>query len=380
MAQILDVNSLIYLENGEYGSGWYIIPAGLDIEDPGANGDLVVIAGEVDNGVITDYNIDFRTLRLLDITKLESILGDSLSYQSYVVDRTAETGTVYGTDLSDELLLGEDVTEAYALGGDDVIDILNGTAVVDGGEGLNTLQALYTPDEILLGNEDGSATNYSNIVDLVTNGNSEAAGNNEDNYIDARQMQADPSSGFSSVSGLGGNDAIFGGDIDNNMDGGSGNDHLFGRKGNDFLFGNLDNDKLYGGSGDDVLQGGAGNDLLDGGTGDDVILGGGGNDTLTGGGDADKFVLGSVDDGTDIVTDFKLEDSILVQVSAPLTGAPADLSALLTALGLTLSDSTDRTGNGSNDTVIIQGGVDLMILEGVDMIELDIRRFEVEVI
>ena len=98
MAQILDVNSLIYLENGEYGSGWYIIPAGLDIEDPGANGDLVVIAGEVDNGVITDYNIDFRTLRLLDITKLESILGDSLSYQSYVVDRAAETGTVYGTD------------------------------------------------------------------------------------------------------------------------------------------------------------------------------------------------------------------------------------------------------------------------------------------
>ena len=242
------------------------------------------------------------------------------------------------------------------------------------------MQALYTPDEILLGNEDGSATNYSNIVDLVTNGNSEAAGNNEDNYIDARQMQADPSSGFSSVSGLGGNDAIFGGDIDNNMDGGSGNDHLFGRKGNDFLFGNLDNDKLYGGSGDDVLEGGAGNDLLDGGTGDDVILGGGGNDTLTGGGDADKFVLGSVDDGADIVTDFKLEDSILVQVSAPLTGAPADLSALLTALGLTLSDSIDRTGNGSNDTVIIQGGVDLMILEGVDMIELDIRHFEVEVI
>ena len=47
MAQILDVNSLIYLENGESGSGWYIIPAGFDIEDPAANGDFVEIAGAI---------------------------------------------------------------------------------------------------------------------------------------------------------------------------------------------------------------------------------------------------------------------------------------------------------------------------------------------
>ena len=46
MAQILDVNSLIYLENGKNGSGWYIIPAGLDIKDPEANGEFVEIAGD----------------------------------------------------------------------------------------------------------------------------------------------------------------------------------------------------------------------------------------------------------------------------------------------------------------------------------------------
>ena len=91
-------------------------------------------------------------------------------------------------------------------------------------------------------------------------------------------------------------------------------------------------------------------------------------------------MLGSVDDGTDIVTDFKLEDSILVQVSAPLTGAPADLNALLTALGLTLSDGTDRTGNNVNDIAIMDGQSILMILEGVDIIDLDTRHFEVDVI
>ena len=290
------------------------------------------------------------------MTKLAGILGDSLSYQSYVVDRTAETGTVYGTDLSDELLLGEDVTEAYALGGDDVIDIQNGTAVVDGGEGINRLQALYTPDEILLGNEDGSLTNYANIVDLVTNGNSKAAGNNEDNYIDARQMEADPSSGYSSVNGLGGNDAIFGGDIDNNMDGGLGNDYLFGRKGNDFLYGNLDNDKLFGGSG---------------------------IDTLTGGSGVDKFVLGTIDDGTDTVTDFDGRDVILVQINSPLTEEPTDLGELLTALGLTLSSGIDHTNNGTLDTAIMQGQTTLMILENVAALNTDDvydAYFEIEVI
>ena len=114
--------------------------------------------------------------------------------------------------------------------------------------------------------------------------------------------------------------------------------------------------------------------------GADKLYGGAGDDTLTGGGGADKFVLGSVDDGTDIVTDFNLEDSVLVQVSAPLTGAPADLNALLTALGLTLSDGTDRTGNNVNDIAIMDGQSILMILEGVDIIELDTRHFEVDVI
>ena len=45
MAQILDVNSLIYIENGRNGTGWYIIQAGDDIQNPLDNGIFVEIIG-----------------------------------------------------------------------------------------------------------------------------------------------------------------------------------------------------------------------------------------------------------------------------------------------------------------------------------------------
>lgn len=94
-------------------------------------------------------------------------------------------------------------------------------------------------------------------------------------------------------------------------------------------------------------------------------------------------MLGSVGDGTDIVTDFEGQDLILVQINAPFATDPADLGALLTALGLTLSSGVDHTGNGSHDTAIIQGQTTLMILEGVGAVDTsDVYNayFEIDVI
>ncbi len=53
------------------------------------------------------------------------------------------------------------------------------------------------------------------------------------------------------ITGLGGDDHLYGG---------AGNDTLTGNKGNDYLEGNADNDKLIGGKGNDTLVGGKGND------------------------------------------------------------------------------------------------------------------------
>ena len=48
MAQIIGANSLIYIEDGNFGAGWYIIPPGFDIENAPENG----IAVEVKNGLL----------------------------------------------------------------------------------------------------------------------------------------------------------------------------------------------------------------------------------------------------------------------------------------------------------------------------------------
>ena len=56
---------------------------------------------------------------------------------------------------------------------------------------------------------------------------------------------------------------------------------LSGLAGNDLLFGGSQIDSLAGGTGNDYLDGGAGNDKLNGGDGNDVVIGGTGNDVVT---------------------------------------------------------------------------------------------------
>ena len=80
------------------------------------------------------------------------------------------------------------------------------------------------------------------------------------------------------MSGLGGDDVLYGG---------SGEDRLFGGEGSDKLYGGTQNDSLYGGAGNDTLIGYSGNDYLNGfGSGQEY-------DILTGGTGADTFAVGS---------------------------------------------------------------------------------------
>ena len=79
---------------------------------------------------------------------------------------------------------------------------------------------------------------------------------------------------------------------------------LLGGRGDDVLLGGAGDDALVGWSGDDVLYGGAGDDVLHGSWGDDVLYGGAGNDRLYGQDGDDIFVLGTADEGRDVVADF----------------------------------------------------------------------------
>ncbi|MGN5222264.1 calcium-binding protein [Aeromonas veronii] len=101
------------------------------------------------------------------------------------------------------------------------------------------------------------------------------------------------------LSGLGGNDLILGGDGNDTLSGDAGDDNLIGDAGNDKLYGGEGNDSVNGGAGNDLLEGGDGNDVLDGGTGNDVVRGGVGNDIVSGNYNGNHTLEGG--DGDDTV-------------------------------------------------------------------------------
>ncbi len=90
-------------------------------------------------------------------------------------------------------------------------------------------------------------------------------------------------------------------------------------EGNEIIIGSSTNAYIYQiDFGDaDTLVGGDGDDQLFGFFGDDQLIGGAGNDTLTGGAGADRFVL---DMDQDIITDFKISEGDILDVSNLLVG------------------------------------------------------------
>lgn len=100
-----------------------------------------------------------------------------------------------------------------------------------------------------------------------------------------------------SASGADGNDTLV--NIENVI-GSAFNDLLVGNGGNNVLAGLGGNDTISGLQGDDTIDGGDGNDTLNGNAGNDTIHGGAGNDTLNGnpgndiidGGDGNDIVIG----------------------------------------------------------------------------------------
>jgi VCBS repeat-containing protein len=126
--------------------------------------------------------------------------------------------------------------------------------------------------------------------------------------------------GKDEINGLQDNDTIYGKAGDDQLNGNSDADLIFGGSGNDTIHGNEGSDTLYGGSGDDTILGG--ND-------DDTIIGGTGSDTLTGNNEADTFVYLSLQDGNDVITDFK-----------PDKGDKLDIHAILDLPGSTWGGGT----------------------------------------
>lgn len=248
MAQIIAANSLIYIEDGNFGAGWYIIPPGFDIENANENSNTALIGKE----------------------------------------------------------------------GDDIFISNNGRDTLIGGLGTDTASYRLSDEGV--------------TIDLRQKSNNEGI--------------LGPNSSFAAVV----------------LDDGAG-----GYAAGDVL---ISIENLIGSDHNDTLIGDAGNNTL---------IGGKGQDTLAGSDGADRFVLGDVGDGIDTVLDFQAIDRVIVQRSAPLDQIYESINDLLEALGLTLETDEDRNNDGQNDTIIMSGTSELMILQNLEF-ELSLSNFEVEVI
>jgi len=110
--------------------------------------------------------------------------------------------------------------------------------------------------------------------------------------------------------------------------------------------GNTGNNSLQGLNGNDQLFGQAGNDTLSGGGGSDQLVGGAGNDQLTGNAGADWFILNSVSEKVDTITDFKASESDQIRIDASSFGGGLPEGQTLPSgrfvLGTTAGDLNDR--------------------------------------
>ncbi|MBP0005237.1 MAG: DUF4347 domain-containing protein [Cyanobacteria bacterium SBC] len=158
------------------------------------------------------------------------------------------------------------------------------------------------------------------------------------------------------MSGLGGNDNLFGADNDDQLFGNAGNDFLQGELGNDLMFAGADNDFLDGGDGDDAMAGEVGDDTMQGGDGNDLIFGNAGFDRIDGG-DGSDTVLGGRDN--DILTG-NLGDDIMAGDIGFDTVQGGDGNDLI--FGNTDSDILD--GSRGDDSLF--GGQNDDILFGAD--------------
>ena len=257
--------------------------------------------------------------------------------------------------------------------GDDSYTLGDATALVDGGEGSDTVDFSRTPSSTDPGTWRGlrfdlsvTATQvvYESIAQPVTYARMRII--NTENIVGTAQSDT--------IAGSAADNAFWGGSGNDQFQGGDGNDSLYGEIGGDTLHGEDGNDYLSGGSEADGLYGGRGNDTLDGGFFDDTLVGGIGDDLIDGG-----------DSGVDIAGYGDARAGVVVRLGLTRVqdtgGAGKDKLLNIDGLfGSRFDDSlvgddngnllTDEAGNdtlrgmGGNDTLWAYSGDD--VLDGGD--------------
>ena len=263
-----------------------------------------------------------------------------------------------------EVLLGGGLADTFTISGNTDIH------TIDGGAGNDTINAsAATSTSLLLVLNGGSGDD--NIRGSL--GDDQIDGGSNSSVGDVLLQTADVNQTLtnSTLDGLG-NDVIAGFEKATLTGGTSGNTidasaatfsvTLSGLGGDDFLFGGSGNDFLDGGADNDSLSGGAGIDTVDGNAGDmDSVSGGMGNDDLRGGAGLNDRVVEVGLSGTVTLTSATLisnlgSDKLTGIEAASLTGSDAT-DDILNAAGFGTFSAT-LIGGGGNDKLTGGGGND----------------------
>ncbi|GAB5387844.1 MAG: hypothetical protein Alpg2KO_08120 [Alphaproteobacteria bacterium] len=282
--------------NGGVGSDELIGGAQDDVLIGGLGDDTYVIAAGDGSDQITDIGGADRL-----------VLSGLASFNDITIQRV-------GNDLQLAWTNGDVTTVSGHFAGTSLEQI---SFVLDDGSGPVQHDFVLTPDqagggaELHLGTIDFASETQGVTIDLAA-----VEGQVDPLYTDNSGAQ-DLLIDVTDLTGSDHADVMTGNSLSNTIDGGTGDDVISGGVGHDTLDGGFGDDQLYGGQGDDTLRGGDGADTLVAGEGVDILRGGLGADTLTGGSGADSFAGSLAELNGDVITDFALEDALVLVADLP---------------------------------------------------------------
>ena len=353
--------------------------------------------GNGTDGVLDLVDASGNTLATLSYSEIEQLVVDGF------FTGPPSDGTVDGEDTPETMGVGYDDSNAPTDGGGD--QITNGSDVIDGNDGDDTIDAGAGNDTVNGGNDD-DLLNGGAGVDVINGGNdsdtitvsSVSEGNNDTvnggsggndfdvldligvgpvqiitqvpdsdgNGTDGTVIFQSPTDGapigtldFTNIEQILSDGPFVGGGGSNGIvDGTSGNDDMpvgfmdaegdMITSGDDEINAGAGNDEISSGAGNDTIFGGDGDDAIRSGSGDDVVSGGVGHDLVFLGSGKDTFVF-EAGDGGDRVANFQTGDD---QVDLSAYGF-SDFSQIQPLLSTTSNGRHTEIDLGGGDSIVI---------------------------